>query len=70
MPHGSLLLAACSGFSLIFHEEEATVVPLLELPLGLVSPGQCGGELFCQNLGDRTQIAGKAVTYLQGTIMP
>lgn len=29
-----------------------------------------GGELFCQNLGDRTQIAGKAVTYLQGTIMP
>lgn len=27
-----------------------------------------GGELFCQNLGNRVRIAGNAVLYLQGTI--
>lgn len=27
-----------------------------------------GGELYCQDHGDRVQIAGKAVMYLQGTI--
>lgn len=28
-----------------------------------------GGELFCENLGDRVSIAGKAVTYLEGMIV-
>lgn len=28
-----------------------------------------GGELFCENRGDRVQIAGKAALYLQGTIV-
>lgn len=28
-----------------------------------------GGELYCQEHGDRVQIAGKAVMYLQGTIV-
>ena len=28
-----------------------------------------GGELFCENQGDRVQIAGKAALYLQGTII-
>ena len=27
-----------------------------------------GGELFCEHLGDRVAIAGRAVTYLEGTI--
>jgi predicted PhzF superfamily epimerase YddE/YHI9 len=27
-----------------------------------------GGELFCQNLGDRVQIAGDAILYLRGEI--
>lgn len=27
-----------------------------------------GGTLYCQDLGDRTEIGGKAVTYLQGTL--
>ena len=29
---------------------------------------QRGGELFCKDCGDRVQIAGKAVLYLEGTI--
>lgn len=27
-----------------------------------------GGKLFCQNAGDRVQVSGEAVTYLEGTI--
>ena len=27
-----------------------------------------GGELFCVNMGERVSIAGRAVTYLEGTI--
>ena len=27
-----------------------------------------GGELFCEDCGDRVRIAGKAVLYLEGTI--
>lgn len=30
---------------------------------------QRGGELFCENLGDRVKIAGHAVTYLEGSIL-
>ena len=30
---------------------------------------QRGGELFCEDLGDRVQIAGQAVTYLEGSII-
>lgn len=28
-----------------------------------------GGELYCEDLGDRVQIAGQAVAYLEGTIL-